>query len=98
MQNIIEINDLKKIPVEGGNVKHFIKSNENSFNGFGEAYFSFIEKGKIKGWKLHTKMIMNLVVPIGEVGFVFYFEPTATFQVCKIGDKNYICFVCHISI
>ena len=78
MKDIITVKDLKVIPVEGGDVKHFLRSDEKSFNGFCEAYFSFIEKGKIKGWKLHSKMTMNLVVPIGEVGFVsFSFEKSA---------------------
>jgi len=89
MSDLIIVNDLKVIPVEGGNVKHFLKVDEDSFNGFGETYFSFIETGKIKGWKMHTKMIMNLVVPIGQVGFVFYKEETSSFQILNIGNNNY---------
>ena len=89
MEKFIIENDLKVIPVEGGDVKHFLKADENSFNGFGEAYFSFIKKGKIKGWKMHTKMTMNLVVPVGQVGFVFYNEQTSSFKVFKIGENNY---------
>ena len=88
MKKVITEKELKIISVEGGDVKQFLRSDEKSFNGFGEAYFSFIEKGKIKGWKLHTKMIMNLVVPIGEVAFVFYSEKN-TFQIFKIGNNNY---------
>ena len=89
MRDIITENILQVIPVDGGDVRHFLKSNERSFNGFGEAYFSFIEKGRIKGWKLHKRMTMNLVVPVGEVGFVFYEEKISSFQVFKIGSKNY---------
>ena len=89
MKSNIQVHDLNIIPVEGGNVQHFLRSDESSFNGFGEAYFSFIEKGKIKGWKLHTRMTMNLVVPVGEVGFVFYVESNSSFQVIKIGTNNY---------
>lgn len=89
MENFITEGDLKVIPVDGGDVKHFIKANENSFCGFGEAYFSFIKNGKIKGWKMHTEMTMNLVVPVGEVGFVFYNEKSSSFQVFKIGENNY---------
>ena len=37
-----------------------------------EAYFSIIKPGYIKAWKLHKKMTMNIVVPIGSVQFVFY--------------------------
>ena len=43
MKDIITTKDLKVIPVDGGDVKHFLRSDEKSFNGFGEAYFSFIE-------------------------------------------------------
>lgn len=89
MENFITEGDLKVIPVDGGDVKHFIKANDKSFYGFGEAYFSFIKNGKIKGWKMHTEMTMNLVVPVGEVGFVFYNEQSYSFQVFKIGENNY---------
>ena len=89
MKSNIKVHNLSIIPVEGGNVQHFLRSDESSFNGFGEAYFSFIEKGKIKGWKLHTRMTMNLVVPVGEVGFVFYTESNSSFKVIKIGTNNY---------
>ena len=57
ISNIL-ITPLESIPVEGGAVKHFLKSNDKSFSGFGEAYFSFIEFGKIKGWKIHKKVIL----------------------------------------
>mgnify|MGYP001214238443 CR=1 FL=1 len=40
------------------------------FAGFGEAYFSEIKSGKVKGWNRHKKMILNLIVPFGEVTFV----------------------------
>ena len=89
MSSLIKVEDLKTISVDGGDVKKFLRSNEESFCGFGEAYFSFIKKGKIKAWKLHTEMTMNLVVPVGEVGFVFYFEPSSSFEVFKIGTNNY---------
>ncbi len=89
MEKNIELNNLKIIETFGGDVRHFLKSDDNSYNGFGEIYFSFINKGSIKGWKLHTKMTMNLVVPIGEVGFVFFEDSTSSFKVYKIGENNY---------
>ena len=85
----IEINSIDTIAVNGGNVKHFLNSDDASYKGFGEVYFSFIDFGMIKGWKLHTKMTMNLVVPIGDVGFVFYDEVNKLFMKIKIGEKNY---------
>lgn len=89
MEKKILLNNLKVIKTEGGDVRHFLKLNEQSYNGFGEIYFSFINKDSIKGWKLHTKMTMNLVVPIGEVGFVFFDESSSSFKVYKIGENNY---------
>ncbi len=65
---------LKIIPGESGNVLHAIKRTESSFCGFGEAYFSTIRKGAVKAWKRHREMILNLVVPCGEIRFVLYDE------------------------
>lgn len=68
----IELTPLKIIEGNDGNVMHALKSSEKSFSKFGEAYFSTVKQGSIKGWKKHTKMISNLIVPHGEVQFVFY--------------------------
>ena len=38
---------------------------------FGEAYFSKIKEGVIKGWKKHIKMTQRISVPVGSVKFVF---------------------------
>ena len=89
MLSNIEINSLDIISVNGGDVKNFLKSDDLSYKGFGEVYFSLVDFGTIKGWKLHTKMTMNLVVPIGDVGFVFYDEVNKSFVNYKIGEKNY---------
>ena len=62
----------KIINTVGGNVLHVLKNQDKTFSGFGEAYFSFVNNGVVKGWKRHTKMIMNLVVPIGEIQFVIF--------------------------
>lgn len=61
---------LHRIPTPGGDVRHALKASEASFCGFGEAYFSTVERGAVKGWKRHQRMTLNLVVPAGEVRFV----------------------------
>ncbi|WP_345980684.1 dTDP-4-dehydrorhamnose 3,5-epimerase [Sulfurimonas sp. HSL3-2] len=66
-----------------------MKKSDIGFEGFGEAYFSTINKGDIKGWKKHTKMTLNLVVPIGEIEFVVYNERTKEFFSIKLSKKNY---------
>ena len=63
---------LKKIHHPKGDIFHGMKKSDVGFAGFGEAYFSEIKSGKVKGWNRHKKMILNLIVPIGEVTFVIY--------------------------
>ena len=54
------ITDLKIIKDERGAVFHMIKSNSPTFSGFGEVYFSKVNPGIVKGWKMHTKMTQNI--------------------------------------
>jgi len=61
---------LQRISVDGGDVKHIIKDNDIGFAGFGEAYLSEVSYKKIKGWKLHKLMTLNLVCLVGDVRFV----------------------------
>lgn len=70
MNNIIKT-ELDIIKTPGGNVLHAMKSSDQGFVGFKEAYFSEIESDEIKAWKKHKEMTLNLVVPIGLVKFVF---------------------------
>ena len=50
---------LKKIIHLKGNIIHAMKKSEKDFSGFGEAYFSSVYQGKIKGWKKHNKLMKN---------------------------------------
>jgi dTDP-4-dehydrorhamnose 3,5-epimerase len=68
----VVLTPLSVISTEGGDVLHAIKSSDQSFGGFGEAYFSKIKYNTIKGWKRHKEMILNLIVPVGAVRFVLY--------------------------
>jgi len=63
---------LDVIDTPGGSVLHAMKSSSEGFLGFGEAYFSTIDFKAIKGWKRHTEMTLNLIVPIGAVRFILY--------------------------
>lgn len=85
----VRLTPLKQIYNPKGNVFHALKKSEPSFIGFGEAYFSFINKNVVKGWKKHTLMTLNLVVPFGEVEFVIYNEKTKNFFSVKISPNNY---------
>ena len=70
--NGVILTPLKKIYHPEGSIYHGLKKSGVGFSGFGEAYFSEIKGGKVKGWNRHKKMILNLVVPMGEVTFVIY--------------------------
>ena len=55
-----------------GSVMHALRSDSPGYAGFGEAYFSSVSRGAVKGWKRHQRMTLNLVVPTGAVQFVIY--------------------------
>jgi dTDP-4-dehydrorhamnose 3,5-epimerase len=80
---------LKRVNMEEGDVLHGIKNTDKGFLAFGEAYFSSINYGAIKGWKRHLNMTLNLVVPVGKIQFVFLDEQ-GNFLEEKIGSENYI--------
>ena len=63
---------LARIPTSQGEVRHGLKVSDPSFAGFGEAYFSEVIGGKVKGWKRHRRMVMNLVVVVGTVRFILH--------------------------
>ena len=66
------ITELDVINTLGGNVMHAMKENSAGYVGFGEVYFSQVNKGAIKAWKRHNRMTLNLIVPVGEVKFVMF--------------------------
>lgn len=84
----IQLTPLRRIPVESGDVLRVLRQSETEFTTFGECYISLIEPECIKGWKCHTKMTMNLAVPVGEVTFVFHM-PGQGFRVEEIGQSKY---------
>ena len=86
----VTITPIKRIYHEKGDVYHALKCTEESFTEFGEAYFTTVHKGDVKGWKKHTKMIMNLVVPAGEVGFYFYDQNRSKGEFIRVGSTNYV--------
>lgn len=68
----VSLHPLKHISVPNGDVFHALKSTDEGYAGFGEAYFTQIESGKIKGWRRHNRITLNLVVVYGKIKFVIY--------------------------
>ncbi|PJZ27789.1 dTDP-4-dehydrorhamnose 3,5-epimerase, partial [Leptospira kmetyi] len=54
---------LKEIFDPKGSVLHMIRADDPEYKGFGECYFSEVNPGAIKAWKLHTKQTQNFTVP-----------------------------------
>ncbi len=88
LDNIL-VTPLPRIQTAGGDVMHAMKQSDAGFAGFGEAYFSWVDAGAVKAWKRHSRMTMNLVVPVGQMRFVFFNEADNTFRVEDIGAERY---------
>ena len=73
-----------------GDILLFLKKKQirNKKWTFKEAYFSKIKKNKIKAWKMHLKMTLNLIVAYGEVKFIFYSEKKNKFRKIILNQKN----------
>ena len=86
--NSIQLSKLDRIKLENGDVLHGLKNSETSFKGFGEAYFSLIKYKKIKAWKKHREMTLNLIVPFGmvKVGLI---DSKNRKKELTIGEENY---------
>lgn len=85
----ITVTPLRRIPTPGGDVLHGMKTMDSGYSGFGEVYFSWVEASAVKAWKRHLAMTMNLIVPVGQVKFVFYLEAGHQFRVEEIGCDTY---------
>jgi len=91
----VYVTKLNQISLPEGDVYHALKRSESSFYKFGEAYFSHIGYLSVKGWKLHKEMILNLVVPVGEIKFVIYDDRVGSstrgqFEEYNLSPKNYV--------
>ena len=66
------VQPLRQIPDERGRVMHMLKASDPHFRGFGEIYFSVVYPGAVKGWHLHTRMVLNYAVPHGRIKLVLF--------------------------
>lgn len=85
----IMITPLARISRLGGDVLHAMKQGDSGYAGFGEAYFSWVDGGVVKAWKRHTRMTMNVIVPIGQVKFAFWLDGDDAFRIEEIGVDRY---------
>lgn len=83
------VTPLRRIANPKGDVYHGLKSSEDSFKGFGEAYFSNVLSGITKGWKQHRVMTLNLVVPVGTIEFHLRSDDGRFSDSVRLGDQCY---------
>lgn len=83
------VTPLPRIANPKGDVYHGLKSSEDSFKGFGEAYFSTVLSGITKGWKQHRVMTLNLVVPVGTIEFHLRSDDGRFSDSVRLGDQCY---------
>ncbi len=85
---------LKKIENPKGDIFHCMKNSDDGFNRFGEAYFTKVNFCEIKGWNKHSKMTLNLTVPVGKISFVIYdnrnnSSTNGIFNKIELSENNY---------
>ena len=88
------IHPLKQIPDERGKIMHMMRVDDPHFEKFGEIYFSVAYPGVIKGWHLHTRIMLNYAVISGMIKLVLYDSredsPTnGEIQEIFTGEDNY---------
>lgn len=76
---------LRVIPTEGGAVLHMLRADSPLYAGFGELYFSEVNPGAVRAWKLHTRQTQHFAVPRGRLKVVLYDgrEGSATFALVR---------------
>jgi dTDP-4-dehydrorhamnose 3,5-epimerase len=90
----VVISPRRIIPDERGKVMHAMKATDPEFEAFGEIYFSMVYPGAVKGWHLHRKMVLNYVVPVGQIKLVLYDDrpdsrTRGEIQELYVGTDNY---------
>lgn len=63
------VTPLKIVKDERGSVMHFLREGREPFTRFGEVYFSTVNPGVTKGWKLHRRSTSNMAVVSGTMRF-----------------------------
>ncbi len=89
------IKPLEMIFGDNGNIMKMIRSDSEFFMGFGEAYFSRIKPGIIKGWHKHMEVTSCYAVPYGFVKLVVYDDRAGSltygkFEEIYMGPENFL--------
>lgn len=75
MQHVIDgvtVSPLREIRDQRGAVLHMLRADSPEFGGFGECYFSELQPGTVKAWKLHRLQTQFIAVPVGRIRLAIY--------------------------
>lgn len=91
----VKIKPLRQILDERGKIMHMLRADAAEFQSFGEIYFSWVFPGAVKAWHLHTKMILNYAVPVGNIKLVLFDDREGSpshgeTQEIFMGQDNYV--------
>lgn len=90
----VVLSPLPRFVNEQGTVSRMLRVTDPWFSKFGEVYFSSVPRGVVKDWRLHTRLTMNLAVPIGRVRFVLFDQRSGSashgnLMEVDLGDDDY---------
>lgn len=90
----VTLRALKTFADHRGKLLTMVREDTPGFTRFAEAYFSCINAGVTKGWKLHREMTQLISCPVGMVKVVLFDgrEAAATrgqVMECELGAANY---------
>tara|TARA_A100000164_G_C21441963_1_gene555923 strand:- start:55 stop:495 length:441 start_codon:yes stop_codon:yes gene_type:complete len=87
MSKKIKISKLKKIKNSKGDILLIKKFSKKDLISHKEIYGTWVKKNHIKGWNLHKKMTVRLIVLKGKIKFVFYDKNKNLFKSITCNDK-----------
>lgn len=68
----VEIKNLRLVPDERGHLMEMLRSDDEIFEKFGQAYVTTTYPGVIKGWHMHRKQSDNVVCVRGMIKLALY--------------------------
>ena len=77
---ISNLKNIVKVENPNGDIYKLLNKNDDEFNGFGECYITYINKEKVKAWKMHRRMTCILIPISGVTKCVIYNQKDKSFK------------------
>lgn len=63
---------LQRVVDSRGMVLRMLRADDPHFSRFGEIYFSLVNAGAVKAWRMHVRTTANYAVPVGTIRLVLF--------------------------